>query len=109
VPGGEGADAFIVSAQTDAGVGLYMVEKGDAGVELKTHPRIDGGFWTDVTLRDVSVPAERVVASPAVGASVLARGLDEARMGVSAELLGIMSRAFEISVEYIKTREQFGV
>ena len=108
VPVGESADAFIVSAQGPQGLGLYLVPRGAPGLTVATRPRVDGGTWSELTLKGVIVGADDVVASPAVAAATLESAIDEGRLAVAAELLGLMSRALELAVDYIKVREQFG-
>ncbi|HWS75991.1 MAG TPA: acyl-CoA dehydrogenase family protein, partial [Quisquiliibacterium sp.] len=108
VQNGESADAFIVSAMGPAGPGLYLVGRDAPGLKIRTHPRVDGGTWRDLELAGVEIGAGAVIASGDGAASTLARALDEARLAASAELVGLMSRAFEITVAYLKVREQFG-
>lgn len=108
VPVGESADAFIVSAQGPQGLGLYLVPRGARGLTITTRPRVDGGTWSELTLKGVMVGSDDVVASAAMAAATLERALDEGRLALAAELLGLMSRALELAVDYIKVREQFG-
>ncbi len=108
VAAGECADAFIVSAQSSGGLGLYLVQRDAPGLTVKTRTRVDGGTWGDLVLKDVAVGFDDLVASPAVATDTLERVLDEGRFALSAELLGLMARALELSVDYIRTREQFG-
>jgi alkylation response protein AidB-like acyl-CoA dehydrogenase len=108
VAAGESANAFIVSAQGAGGLGLYLVQRDAPGLSVTTRTRVDGGTWSELALRDVAVGQGDLVASPAVAAATLERVLDEARFALSAELLGLMARALEVSVDYIKVREQFG-
>ena len=108
IPAAEGADAFVVAARTPSGTALFLVNKGSAGTVIETHPRVDGGFFGTLKLAGVRVSASRCVASSGMGRAVLDRVLDEGRLAASAELLGVMSRALEISVAYIRQREQFG-
>jgi alkylation response protein AidB-like acyl-CoA dehydrogenase len=61
-----------------------------------------------VSFADVSVDADQVVGGEGRGWSVLRRGLDRALVAISAELCGVAQRALEMSVEYAKTRQQFG-
>lgn len=105
---GEGADAFVVSATTPQGMALFLVEADAPGLTLRSQGRVDGGFWSELQLDKVVVSDAQVVAGVGRAATVLARALDEARIAASAELLGVMSRALEISVQYIGLREQFG-
>lgn len=108
VAAGESADAFIVSAQCAGGLGLYLVQRDAPGLTVTTRRRVDGGTWSELALKGVAVGAGDLVASPAVAATTLERVLDEGRFALSAELLGLMARALELSVDYIQMREQFG-
>jgi alkylation response protein AidB-like acyl-CoA dehydrogenase len=105
---GEAADAFIVSALGDSGCELYLVERDAAGVGVTTHRRVDGGTWSDVALRGVCVEPSALIAGGAHAAALLERVLDEARLAASAELVGLMSAVFDITVDYLKVRQQFG-
>lgn len=108
IAGGEAADAFIVSALTEDGTALYLVDRDAKGLELHATPRVDGGFWGELSLDKVPVQPAAEVAGGTLGPTLLERMLDEARLAASAELVGLMSHALDISVEYIKVREQFG-
>lgn len=105
VPDAGGADAFIVSAAEAGGTALYLVERDAPGLTLEFEQRVDGGFFAQVRFADTPV-GTRLVA-PERGAAVLAAALDEARFAASAELLGVMTRALEITVDYLKQRVQF--
>ena len=106
VPSADGADALIVSARTNNGTALFLADKNSDGVSIEYDNRVDGGFFGSVTFDKVSVGEDRLVATN--GVQVLSKVLDEARLAASAELFGVMAKALEISVEYIKQREQFG-
>ncbi|HEV7913853.1 MAG TPA: acyl-CoA dehydrogenase [Albitalea sp.] len=106
VPIGESADAFVVSAAAGDGFALYLVDRDAPGLTVTTQARVDGGTWSELTLK--AVPARAVVASAAVASDTLSRVLDEGRLAASAELLGVMARALELTVDYIAVREQFG-
>lgn len=105
VPDAGGADAFIVSAASAAGTELYLVDKDAAGLSVDYEQRVDGGFYGHLTFDQV-VAGEQV-ASAQVAEQVLAAALDEGRLAASAELLGVMTRALEISIDYISQRVQF--
>lgn len=108
VPAAGGADGFVVSALGPGGLTLYWVDKDAAGVSLDFQERVDGGYYGTLKLDNVSVGADAQVASPAVAAAALGRVMDEGRIAASAELLGVMSKALEISLDYIRERVQFG-
>ncbi|UCE85948.1 MAG: acyl-CoA dehydrogenase family protein [Deltaproteobacteria bacterium] len=106
---GHVADALIVSARTagdeaDAdGVGLFLVRAGAEGLEVERQLRIDSRNASLLRLR--RVPAEAV----AGGAELLERVVDLATAGLCAEMLGAMSEIFDVTLDYLRTREQFGV
>ncbi len=109
VPDAGEADAFIVSAATDGATALYLVDKDAAGLSISYEQRVDGGFYGHVTFENTPV-GELVVAAgngQGQGEAVLAAVLDEARVAASAELLGMMTRALELSIDYISQRVQF--
>jgi alkylation response protein AidB-like acyl-CoA dehydrogenase len=108
VAAAHGADAFIVSAAGPQGPLLLLVESGQPGLSMQFQPRVDGGFWGELQLQGVRVPAVQLVAGTGRADVVLQRALDQARIAAAAELLGVMGRALELSVEYIGLREQFG-
>ena len=108
IAGAAGADCFLVSARTAEGVALFWIEHGASGTALTLEPLADGRQFGALSLSDVTVPRERVVASPAVARAALERALDRAAVIASAELFGIMSRALEMTIDYLKTRVQFG-
>lgn len=108
VAAADAADAFVVSASAPGGMVLLLVEAGARGLSLRTRPRVDGATWGELAFDQVEVGAAQIVAGSGTASAVLQRALDEARLAASAELLGVMTRALEISVAYIKTREQFG-
>lgn len=102
---GGAADAYVVSARGDNGPVLCLIDAGAKGLSMTQHVRVDGGFWTELALDEA--PAQ-VLAEGAAAERALNSALDTARIMVSAELMGVMARAFEMSVQYIGTREQFG-
>jgi alkylation response protein AidB-like acyl-CoA dehydrogenase len=108
IAGAAGADSFLISARTDEGVALFWIERGASGASLTLEPLADGRHFGALMLSDVTVPRERMVASPAVARAALERAADHTAVIASAELFGIMSRALEMTVDYLKTRVQFG-
>jgi pimeloyl-CoA dehydrogenase small subunit len=112
---GDGADKLIASARasggrTDrSGVGLFLVDAKANGVTRRSYPTQDGMRAADVTLSGVKVGPEAVLAGPEKGLEVLERVVDEAIAALAAEAVGAMAGLTEITVEYLKTRKQFGV
>ena len=90
-----GADAFLVTTTS----GLAIVDKTASGLHLDLTQTQDGGNTGVLTLDDA--PAE-------VFPGDASEALESAIMATSAYLLGLMDRVFGITLEYLKTREQFG-
>jgi alkylation response protein AidB-like acyl-CoA dehydrogenase len=108
------ADAFIVSARTsgqsgdEAGVTLFLVPADTAGVARTRLKTADSRGAGDVTFTGVKVGAEAVIGQVDQGFGLLESVLDRTRAGLAAEMLGQASQAFEITLDYLKTRTQFG-
>jgi alkylation response protein AidB-like acyl-CoA dehydrogenase len=103
-----GADAYVVAARGESGVVLGCIDAGAAGVTRRLEPIADGRHFGTLQFEDAVVPRERVVATGAAATDALSRAIDRASAIASAELYGVMSRALEMSVDYMKTRVQFG-
>ena len=108
VAGAAGADGFIISAQAESGLALVWVPAGSTGVKLGLEPLADGRFAGRLELTEVTLPESHVLGPAEVAKSALERAVDEATVIASAELLGIMSRTLEMTLDYLRTRVQFG-
>ena len=108
VCGAAGADVYLVAARCDDGLVLACVERGSTGTKLDLEPLADGRNFGTLTLEDAVVPREKVAATGDTASAAIARALDHATAIASAELYGVMGRALEMSVDYMKTRVQFG-
>ena len=112
---GDSADKLIVSARASGaradrgGIGLFLVDAKANGVTRRGYPTQDGMRAADVTLSGVRVGPEAVLAGPEKGLEVLERVVDEAVAALAAEAVGAMAGLTELTVEYLKTRKQFGV
>ena len=109
------ADHLVVSARTGgspadpAGITLFLLPRDAPGLKIDGQTRLDGRAAGLVRLDGVRVGADGVLGEPGSGGAVLSRVLDRAAIALSAEMLGSMSVAFEMTLEYLKTRVQFGV
>ncbi|MEO9874990.1 MAG: acyl-CoA dehydrogenase [Anderseniella sp.] len=114
VSNGEGAQTLVVSARTDGaegaedGISLFLVSADASGLSTRGYPKIDGGYASEIELRDVKLPGETLL-GPAGGAfpAIEAR-TSMAIAAVSAEALGAMETAKQLTIDYLKTRTQFG-
>lgn len=103
IAGGAGADLFIVSARAASQTGIWLVQADGKGVTRRVDETVDGGGFATLTLDDA--PAEPLLEDARIA---LARALDEAAIATAAELLGVMDRALGLTLDYLRTREQFG-
>ena len=112
---GQNADALIVSARTAGedsdqdGVTLFLLAPDTPGVAIIPQTRVDNRAAALVTLDGVKVGAESVVGTVGQGFQTLSHIVDLATVGLCAEMLGGMSQIFDDTLDYLKTREQFGV
>ncbi|MCP3985989.1 MAG: acyl-CoA dehydrogenase [bacterium] len=110
---GHVADALIVSARTSgeqgeaSGLSLFVVPKDASGLEIVRQSRVDGRNAALVQLDDVAVSAADALAGVDGGGPLLQQTIDRATIGLCAEMLGGMQQAFELTLEHMKTREQF--
>jgi alkylation response protein AidB-like acyl-CoA dehydrogenase len=108
IAGAAQADALLVSARAQDGIVLLWVARGAAGVRVSLEPLADGRSFGTLELVDTLVPQTCVAAAGPAAAEALARALDHGAVIAGAELLGVGERALEITLEYLKTRVQFG-
>lgn len=112
---GENADTFIVTArskggQRDAnGIGVFLVPAGARGITKKGYPTQDGLHAADVSFTGVEVGADAAIGDPENGLALIERVVDDARIALCAEAVGAMDESLRTTVEYLKTRTQFGV
>lgn len=105
---GSSADGFLVSARARGGIGVYWVARDAAGMSYRSRQRADGTEHGVLELMDVRIRRRDELVVPMRGAAALARALDEAVLMTGAELLGVAERALEITLDYLRMREQFG-
>ncbi|MFG1344240.1 acyl-CoA dehydrogenase family protein [Xanthobacter autotrophicus DSM 431] len=111
----DAAKTLVVSARTaggrrdEAGITLFLVPADAPGVAIVPYATQDGGRAADVTLSDVLVPADAVLGEIGAGLEVIERVTDGAIAAVSAEAVGLMDALHALTVDYLKTRKQFGV
>lgn len=108
VPWADRADAILLPARTEAGLSLFLAERGTAGLSIAVYPTIDGGTAGDVILDDVRLPAEALLGADGDAAGTLEQAADEAIAAVAAEAVGIMQWMLEQTVAYTRQRQQFG-
>jgi alkylation response protein AidB-like acyl-CoA dehydrogenase len=103
VPYGPVADAFLVPAETESGVTVFLVAATDAGVSVGSLNTTGHGSVAHLDLQGVEVSGDRVVG----GSDVLAWLTTHGTLGRSAFQLGVVERALELTALYAREREQF--
>jgi alkylation response protein AidB-like acyl-CoA dehydrogenase len=101
LPMAAGAGALLLPVRQDGGLALHLLEVGDAIPD--TVQTQDGGHYG--TLRP-GTPVGRALGGDT--AEALSEALDEAALGTAAYLLGLMERAFAMTLDYLRARHQFG-
>ena len=109
------ADQLVVAARTSGqpgdreGLTLFLVDAATPGIEITRTRNLDGRNAASVEFAGAQVERSAVIGEIDGGADVLEPVLDRALAVVSAEMLGTASEAFDRALEYLKTRQQFGV
>jgi pimeloyl-CoA dehydrogenase small subunit len=112
---GDSADTLIVSARLSGerrdrrGISLFLVDANAQGVTRRGYPTQDGQRAAEIAFADVRVEPQDVLAQPEGALPVIERAVDETIAALSAEAVGAMSEALTMTVDYLKTRKQFGV
>ena len=116
ITNGNVADTFVVFAMTDKskgnhGISAFIVEKDFPGFSTGKHEKkmgIRGSSTCDLIFEDCIVPKENLLGKEGKGFKIAMQTLDGGRIGIAAQALGIAEGAMEESINFAKTREQFG-
>lgn len=109
------AGRLIVSARTAGapgerdGISLFVVDPRQSGVKIERSAMLDGRNAARCSFEAVEVTASALIGERDAGVAVLEPVLDRAAVCLAAELLGVITQAYETTLEYLKTREQFDV
>ena len=108
------ANRFIVVARTSGekgdsdGLSLFLVPADAKGVSRTRLNTVDSRGYANVVFDGVSVAADAVLGEVDKASATLEQILDRARAGLAAEMLGTAAQSFDMTLEYLKTRVQFG-
>jgi alkylation response protein AidB-like acyl-CoA dehydrogenase len=114
VLGGDVAEKVVVVVRTagettdETGISLLLIDIDTEGVERHSYQMIDGQGAAEIIFADVVVPAQNLIGTEGEGLAPLSDVIDRAALAVCAEAVGAMEAALAITVEYTKTRKQFG-
>lgn len=102
------ASAFLVSAATGESTAIYWVDRNSEGLKIDSLPRIDGRRWAALHFNEVVLDHDAIIVENDAAGAVLNAVRNEACLAVSAELLGAASEVFSQTLDYMRTRHQFG-
>jgi pimeloyl-CoA dehydrogenase small subunit len=112
---GDAAGKLIVSARVSGerrdhkGIGLFLVDAKANGVSRRGYPTVDGLHAAEISFSNVRVGADAVIGEAGDGLPLIERVVDAAIAALASEAVGNMMSMHELTVEYLKTRKQFGV
>ena len=111
----EQAALFVVSARTagpeddEAGLSLFIVPANTPGLTLRGYPLIDGGRAAEIMLRGVEVGADALLGVEGEAYATIENVIGRGVLALCAEALGAMDVAKDATLDYLRTRKQFGV
>jgi pimeloyl-CoA dehydrogenase small subunit len=111
---GDCADRLLVTARVSGdrrdrtGIGLFLVDPSATGVSRRGYPTQDGLRAAEVTLSGVRVPAGDSLGEAGAALPAIEHVVDEAVAALCAEAVGTMQAMHDLTLEYLKTRQQFG-
>ncbi|MEZ5506480.1 MAG: acyl-CoA dehydrogenase [Gammaproteobacteria bacterium] len=112
---GHAADKLLVTARTSGaqdaadGISVFVVDADAAGVERTVYPTVDGLRAADIRFSNVRVPAANLLGAEGAAYTAVETVIDEATLALCAEAVGAMEVMYKTTVEYTKTRKQFGM
>jgi pimeloyl-CoA dehydrogenase small subunit len=112
---GDSADKLLVTARSAGGrrdrngVGVFLVDGNAQGVSRRGYGTQDGQRAAEITLSKVRVGPDAAIGNPEDALPVVERVIDEAIAALCAEAVGCMQEMHTLTIEYMKTRKQFGV
>ncbi len=111
---GPAADFFVVSARSAGaqrdqdGISLFVVPADTDGISRRDYPTVDAFRASEVTFEGVKLPGTALLGTEGKGLAAIEQVIDEGILAVGAEAVGCMEVLYKATVEYCKTREQFG-
>jgi len=112
---GENADTLIVTVRTkgaqrdSSGIAVLLVPTDARGISKRSYPTQDGLHAADVSFTSVEVGSAAAIGDPENALPLVQRVADDARAALCAEAVGLMDESLRVTVDYMKTRTQFGV
>jgi alkylation response protein AidB-like acyl-CoA dehydrogenase len=112
---GASADYFLVSARSSGkvsdrdGISLFLVPRDAKGLTAAAYPTQSGARAADLQLENVTLGADALIGAPSKGLPIIERAVDLGVAALCAEAVGIINALNQATLNYLKTRKQFGV
>ena len=108
---GSVSDYIIVSSKDESGSNtmLVLLDSKSDGISFNNKVHMDSRTYSDISFNNVKVEESSLLSLGNDGNSILEKTFDITRVGLAAEMLGSIQEAFEMTMSYLKEREQFGV
>jgi alkylation response protein AidB-like acyl-CoA dehydrogenase len=105
---GVDADSYLVAARAADGAVLTRVDRDAPGLVVRRQPVAGGGTWAHLDLDGVRLPAEAALATGPGAERALSVAVDTGVLICAAEMLGLIDRMLELTLDYLGSRRQFG-
>ena len=105
------SDYLIVSANSESTgiLNLIIVDSKSKGITFDNKVHMDSKIYSDISFNNVELSKDYFLSTEEDGQKILEKTFDIACVGLAAEMLGNIQQAFEMTMQYLKEREQFGV
>jgi len=112
--GGGQADYILLAARTQGkrfdkdGISIFVLEKNTSGLIIQDYPTVDGFKAAEIQIDNVKVPKENLISIKNNAYTIIEEAVNKTLVAIAAEASGIMEKMYEMTLDYIKTRKQFG-
>ena len=105
------SDYLIVSANSESNgsLELVIIDSKSKGITFNNKVHMDSKIYSDISFNNVEFSIDNFLSTENDGKKILKKALDIACVGLAAEMLGNIQQAFDMTIQYLKEREQFGV
>ena len=105
------SDYLIVSANSESNgsLELVIIDSKSKGITFNNKVHMDSKIYSDISFNNVEFSKDNFLSTENDGKKILKKALDITCVGLAAEMLGNIQQAFDMTIQYLKEREQFGV
>src|SRR6202030_1777619 len=106
---------FVVSARLSGdqrdrdGIGIFLIDASAKGLSTRGYTTVDGMRAAELTLTGVRLDADAVIGELGAAFPLIEQVADMAMAALAAEAVGVLASMHELTIDYMKTRKQFGV